>query len=70
MMVIRAQHAAAFEGIPAATGSNYTIFPADRCTWMQSYNTTTNEYNIGSARFLGNGTTSLTLTSATLGYIW
>ena len=68
MYVIRAQNSAA-EGVPAATGTTFNIFPADRCTWQQTYNSTGKYYSISNARFFGNGTTAVTLTSAELGYI-
>ena len=46
------------------------IYPADRCTWIQGYETATSQYVIDSARFFdGSNPTGTILHRARLGYI-
>ena len=73
MMVIRAQNSGD-RGIPAASGNNFNIFPADRCTWRQVDTTEfSGGYSITAARFIGLGgdtaNTALTLSNPELGFI-
>ena len=55
MMVIRGSLATAYAGIVEDVVHN---FPADRCVWESTYNQTTREYQLTSARFFAGDNTS------------
>jgi len=47
----------------------YHIYPADRCTWRQTYDNNSNEYLVYDATFYPGNATGVTIDEAQLGYI-
>ena len=45
------------------------LYPADRCTWTHSYDSTTQQYDIDTVTFYGVDSTIDVGSNATLGYI-